>query len=138
MHPIPKIAALVLLAGCSAPTLPEEQQIDGVEWILSEVNGLPWQHDVSMRLDDDRVSGVGPCNAYSGTREGQPPALKVGALGSTRMACLDSARMQAEAEYLDLLSKTNAIRRDHSRLVLTGPGISMVFDKREAKGNEVF
>lgn len=132
------IAAVALLAGCGAPALPEDQRIDGIDWILTEVNGAPWLHDVSLRLDGDRLTGISPCNAYSARRGGTAPAFGVSELNATMMACADPARMQAEAEYLDLLPRATAIRRDHGRMVLTGPDVMMVFEKREARGDEVF
>ena len=92
-----KLAAMAVLAGCTAPDLPEAQRIDGIDWILTEVNGLPWQGDASLHLEGDRLTGVGPCNAYSGRREGTAPAFAVTGLGATALACADPARTQAEA-----------------------------------------
>lgn len=138
MTPIFRFVALALLAGCAAPALPEDERIDGIDWILSEVNGLPWVHDVSLRLDDNRLTGVGPCNAYSGRREGTAPAFGALDLSSTLMACADPARMQAEAEYLNMLQQAISVRLDHGQLVLNGPGLMMVFERREARGDEVF
>ena len=86
----------------------------------------------------DRLTGVGPCNAYSGRREGTAPAFAVTGLGATALACADPARTQAEAEYLAMLPKASAIRRDQGQLVLTGPGLIMAFDKREARGDDIF
>lgn len=77
MKPMLKLAAVAVLAGCAAPELPEAQRIDGIDWILTEVNGLPWQGDASLHLDGDRLTGVGPCNAYSGRRGGTAPAFAV-------------------------------------------------------------
>lgn len=132
------LIAPLLIAGCTAPALPEAQRIDGIDWILTEVNGLPWGHDASLRLEGDRLTGVGPCNAYSGKREGTAPEFRARDMNSTLMACLDPARTQAEAEYLDMLPKATAIRRDHGQLVLTGSGLMMVFEKREARGDDIF
>ena len=133
-----KLAAMAVLAGCTAPDLPEAQRTDGIDWILTEVNGLPWQGDASLHLEGDRLTGVGPCNAYSGRREGTAPAFAVTGLGATALGCADPARTQAEAEYLAMLPKASAIRRDQGQLVLTGPGLIMVFDKREARGDDIF
>lgn len=132
------IAAVFAIAGCAPAPLPEDQRIDGIDWILTDVNGMPWIHDVSLRLDGNRISGVGPCNAYSGRREGTAPAFGALDLNATLLACADARRMEAEAEYLRLLPKAIAIRREQGQLVLTGPGLMMVFDRREARGDEVF
>lgn len=138
MRSLPRLIAVSLLVGCSQPALPEGERIDGIDWILTDVNGLPWTQDVSLRLEPDRLTGVAPCNAYSARRMGTAPAFGASAISSTELACADPSRVRAEAEYLAMLPRVTAIRRDHGQLVLSGPGLMMVFDKREARGNEVF
>ena len=49
-----------------------------------------------------------------------------------------TARNRAEAEYLDHLKRAEAMRRDHSRLILTGSGVELIFEPREARGDDVF
>ncbi|MFD1797691.1 META domain-containing protein [Paracoccus aurantiacus] len=134
----PAILALLLLGACGSPDIPDRQRLDGVDWKLMEVNGLPWLHDVSLRLDGDRLTGIGPCNAYSGRRAGTAPAFGALELNATDMPCASPIRQRAEAEYLTMLPRATEIRRDHSRMVLRGPGLMMVFDRREARGDEVF
>ncbi|WBU57160.1 META domain-containing protein [Paracoccus sediminicola] len=127
-----------LLAACQAPALPEAERIDGIDWKLTQLNGLPFAQDVSLRLDGDRLSGVLPCNAYSGARAGTAPAFGAQEIATTELACADPVRQQAEAEYLALLPRAEVIERDGSRLVLSGPGLQMIFEPREARGDEVF
>ena len=137
MKHLPKLM-LLSLAACGAPALPEAQRIDGIDWILVDMDGLPWGHDVSLRIDGDRLTGVGPCNAYAGAQADSPPGFAARAVKATDMPCADPVRVRAEAEYLDHLGRAEAMRRDRARLVLTGPGIEMIFAKREARGDEVF
>ena len=138
MRPPRPLLALVLLAGCSAPELPEGQRINGVDWILTEMDGLPWGADVSLRIDGDRLTGIGPCNAYSGGQAASPPGFSAQGLDVTGLPCDDPLRNRAEAEYLDHLKRAEAMRREHSRLILTGSGVELTFEQREARGDEVF
>lgn len=136
-NPSPLIA-LLLLAGCTTPAVPEAQRIDGIDWILVEMDGLPWGHDASLRIDGDRLTGIGPCNAYSGAQAASPPGFSAQDIKATALPCADPARSAAEADYLDRLSQAQAMQRDRARLRLTGPGVDMIFAKREARGDDVF
>lgn len=127
---------LALLTGCAA-AVPEAGRLDGIDWKLVEVNGAPYGHDVSLRIDGDRLSGIAPCNAYSGAQDAKAPAFAARRIGSTRMACANPARAKAEAEYLALLPKATQISRDRAGMVLAGPGLNMRFVQREARGDEV-
>ena len=138
MKPPARIAALLLLAACTTPALPEDQRIDGIDWILIEANGMPWLENVSLRLDGDRLTGIGPCNAYSGRREGGAPDFAARDLNMTAMACADPARMRAEAEYMDMLPQLTTLRRERDSLVLSGSDLILVYDRREARGDDVF
>ncbi|NHF74730.1 META domain-containing protein [Paracoccus xiamenensis] len=129
---------LAFLTACGPPELPETQRINGIDWILVEMDGLPWGADASLRIDGDRLTGVGPCNVYSGAQAATPPGFSAQGLNATLMACADPLRSQAEARYLGHLARAEAIRRDRSRLILTGPGVEMIFEQREARGDEVF
>ncbi len=131
------IAAL-LLAACNADTIPESERLDGVDWKLMAVNGAPWLQDVTLRLDGDRLTGVLPCNAYSGARAGTAPAFGALEVETTEMACTNPERRRAEAEYLALLSQAQVVERRGRSLVLTGPGVQMIFQTREARGDEIF
>lgn len=114
------------------------QRINGVDWILTEMDGLPWGADVSLRIDGDRLTGIGPCNAYSGGQAASPPGFSAQGLDVTGLPCDDPLRNRAEAEYLDHLKRAEAMRRDRSRLILTGSGVELIFEQREARGDDVF
>lgn len=128
----------ILLSACTAPELPEGERINGIDWKLMALNGLPYPFDVSLRLDGDRLSGVLPCNAYSGGRDGTPPAFAATDLEVTEMACADQERRMAEAEYMSILPRLMTVERDGNQLRLTGPDAVLSFERREARGDEVF
>lgn len=54
---------------------------------------------------DGKVEGVGGCNRFSGTAEMDAGVLELGPLAATEMACLDPARMEREAAFLQALSE---------------------------------
>lgn len=132
------LMTLLLLIGCVSPKVQEDQRIDGIDWKLTEVNRQPWLHDVSIRLDGNRLTGIAPCNAYSGRREGTVPAFGALQISTTQLACADPLRKKTEQEYFAMLSRAMTIRRDKSKLVMTGPDSTMIFEKRVARGDEVF
>ena len=79
-------SALILmlgLAGCAASgDIPGDYRLIAVEGVA--VSGSP-----SLRIEKDgAVSGQGPCNRFSGQNQAKLPALDLGALATTRMACV--------------------------------------------------
>ena len=131
--------AALMLAGCTAPATPEAEAIDGIDWKLMAAGGLPYGFDVSLRLDGDRLTGIGPCNVYSAARAGSPPDFSATAITATEMACAAPARQRAESDYLAALGRADRIAREGAGLVLTGPdGLRLDFERREARGDEVF
>jgi heat shock protein HslJ len=54
---------------------------------------------------DGKVEGVGGCNRFSGTAELDAGTLVLGPLAVTEMACLDPARMEREAAFLQALGE---------------------------------
>ncbi|WP_176805084.1 META domain-containing protein [Paracoccus isoporae] len=132
------LAAMLALGACAARDVAEADRIDGIDWKLISVNGLAYPYDVSLRLDGDRLSGVLPCNAYSGQRGGAAPSFTASGLDVTEMACADPQRRRAEAEYLALLPRLTSIARDGDGLRMTGPDATLSFARREARGDEVF
>jgi len=84
----------------------------GIEWVLTRFNRdepLPDSAEVTLRFNDDRMSGKSACNRYSGSvTEGDTPgALTVnGPMMSTRMACPPPTD-EIERRYLDTLQAIN-------------------------------
>jgi heat shock protein HslJ len=58
---------------------------------------------VTLSFGEGRVSGRGSCNRYSGPVEYGKGKIKVGALISTKMACVEEGLMQQESAYLNAL-----------------------------------
>lgn len=111
---------LIALALLLVPTISPAQTITGVYWELLAIDGKAIDFRATLRIDDDNVlAGAAPCNRYSGNSMAELPALKLGALRSTRMACEGLANEEA---YFDALAVMTAITTDgDDTLILTGP-----------------
>ena len=91
-----------------------------VAWRLRAIDGRPVGVRASLRIGADNVlSGAAPCNRYPVANRAKLPALDIGAIRSTRMACpwLDEERVFLET----LPAMTAAAPVDGGSLVLTGP-----------------
>jgi putative lipoprotein len=71
--------------------------------------------DVTIVLDQGRVTGSAGCNRYFGTVAAQAPLFL--ALGTTRMAC-DPALMALEDRFLAALARVDALDMDKETLTL--------------------
>lgn len=82
---------------------------------------------VTLLLEDGRISGGGFCNRYFGPQTAALPALKIGAMGSTRMACMGD-RMQQDQTYFDALQAATGASFADGKLTITGTGPALVFE----------
>jgi heat shock protein HslJ len=75
------------------------------EWLLKNLNGSDVADNAQATLafpEEGKIAGKGSCNRFFGTAEIKGDAIKLGPLGSTRMACPEPA-MNQEAKYLEAL-----------------------------------
>ena len=98
---------LMIVTACATGTRPSSGgDLTGVEWRLTEIDGAPaitspgsGGRDASLQFDPgaSRVTGFTTCNSLFGRYEALPGArLRLSDLGSTKMACVESARSQQE------------------------------------------
>ncbi|KRW95862.1 META domain-containing protein [Paracoccus sp. PXZ] len=116
------ILALSLgLAACGAET-DEAAQIPG-EYTLIAVEGVEVSGTPTLRIaEDGAVSGQGPCNLFTGRNNATLPALDLGALATTRRACLQEGGEQA---FFQALGAVREARREGEELVMTGPDVTI-------------
>jgi heat shock protein HslJ len=77
----------------------------GSEWRLEDLSGSRVLDNVQATLafpELGKVAGNGSCNRFFGTAEINGPAIKLGPLASTRMACAEEV-MNQETKYLETL-----------------------------------
>lgn len=122
------LAALVL-AACVQTGQADETALapdfSKMDWILSRVDGQPAGYTATLNLGDaGRITGQAPCNRYFAdlTRDGD--SFVLGAIGATRMACLQIA---GEAAFFQTLQGVETAKLGPGLLTLTGGGHEMVF-----------
>ncbi len=118
------------LAACETPAAPEAIDLTRVDWVAETINGKSVVEPgrVTLSFSEGRVSGRSGCNLYSGPVEHGSGTLKVGALISTKMACMANGVMQQESAYLTTLEAARSYANQNNRLVISTPaGGSLVF-----------
>jgi heat shock protein HslJ len=96
---------------------------EGAPWVLAsgvEVDG--WEAFApTARFEGGMVSGSTGCNRFTGPYSVEGDTLELGAIASTRMACVPSANA-VEREFLAALERVEHWRSDGGNLVLLGDG----------------
>lgn len=95
--------------------------------MLRAIDGRVVNARTTLRIGEDNLlSGAAACNRYSVTNCAKLPALQLGPIRSTRMAC---PWLADELAYFDALSRMTALILDENQtLVLTDPaGRRMTF-----------
>lgn len=82
---------------------------------------------VTLLLEDGRISGGGFCNRYTGMQSAELPALAIGSIGSTRMAC-SGDRMAQDGVYLAALEAASSASFTEGRLTITGTGPDLIYE----------
>ncbi len=95
-----------------------DEPIEGPVWWLTRLNDQPIapgnepQRDpqVTFERSSGRVSGSGGCNRITGAFTRTGSTLRIGQMASTRMACVDAARSNTEAQFVQALQTTTSYR----------------------------
>jgi heat shock protein HslJ len=118
---------LLALSLSVAPLMAPAQSYTDVQWQLLAIDGTRTDARATLRIDAENVlAGAAPCNRWTAGNGAELPALALGAIRSTRMAC---ERLAEEQAFFDALSRMTAVALAGERnLVLTGPdGRTMEF-----------
>ena len=127
---------LVLSAcGANGAAPPNAGMVDASgDWQLSSgtVDGVPFpvvaDAPITMTVQGTQISGRSACNHYGGEIVVEGGSVKFGLMSMTEMACQEPV-MSAEAAYFAALARIAGASRDGDRLVLTGPGVELDFDR---------
>lgn len=114
-HAIPALA--LILAACATP--PGPATLTGPEWRLESIAGAAPARPSTLRFDEDRLMGRGPCNNYGGSWRMEEGRLRTGPVIATRMACPEPA-MGQEGMLLRLIETGRIARLTPDRLELVG------------------
>lgn len=107
----------------------KEKLID-TKWKLSEMGQtkLP-EKEITISFDKNKVNGNSGVNNYFGSYEIKNNSIKIGPVGSTRMAGPENL-MKIEFEYLKLLQDSKTIEFNNNLLILTtNDGKVLKFEK---------
>ena len=127
LTPVVLLAISLLLGACAKPTCGDGEWQD-ISWKLKSYgttdNLQPVLGNANITLQfsssDKEINGSGGCNHYFGSYTIKSNCeLKISGLGATEMACLDSALMQQEQEYFDLLQNAGKIEAKDGELRIT-------------------
>ena len=95
--------------------------LEGRDWVLLELGRerpLPEDVEISLKFQDDRVSGSSGCNSYfAGVVAPTPGELTFNGMGATRMACPEPV-MDLERRYLRVLAGASSYTFLAGRLAL--------------------
>lgn len=107
----------------------KEKLLD-TKWKLSEMGQtkLP-EKEITISFDKNKVNGNSGVNNYFGSYEIKNNSIKIGPVGSTRMAGPENL-MKIEFEYLKLLQDSKTIEFNNNLLILTtSDGKVLKFEK---------
>jgi heat shock protein HslJ len=124
-----RLALLSLTALAACVTAAQSNEIAGIDWHLVGLEGQEVAWDASLRFEGDKVSGKAPCNRYFGTNAAALPALSLGMMGATKMACPDLA---AETVFFEALQAMQRVELDQDHLYLIGPEGRIIEFARDA------
>ncbi len=123
------LSICIFSVGCKNSAADDAYDVSNTEWQLESINGTPplAQSAITLSFSDDQVSGSAGCNSYSGGYQQDGSQLTIGPLMSTLMACVDSAMMQQETDFLEALSSIESVTATEDQLTLTTATGSLVF-----------
>lgn len=115
------IALPLVLAACVTEAQ-TDMSIPG-DYALLAVEGYEVSGTATLHIGDDgAVHGQGPCNSFTGRNRASLPALDLGALATTRRACLQDG---GEHGFFQALAAVREARAGGGEMVMTGPGVTI-------------
>lgn len=123
--------------GSSSSTVGASQSITG-GWSLvsgTDASGsiAPSGAPLTLKIDGQASGGNGGCTAFGAVATGATAgafSLRFGA--GSQLACANVQRSLIQRNYLAALRKIDTASMKGAQLVLTGPGVSLTFDRQAA------
>ena len=109
------------------PVVAPAQTYTDAYWQLLAIDGTRTEARATLRIDKDNVlAGAAPCNRWMAMNGPDLPALALGVIRSTKMAC---DRLAEEQAFFDALTQMTEVALAGERnLILSGPyGRTMEF-----------
>ena len=120
-----------------APSETASFSLPGSEWLLEDLGGSGVIDNIQATLvfpEAGKIAGFGSCNRFFGPVEIHGDAMKIGPLGSTRMACPEAV-MSQETKYLAALQAAERFEWTEPYLLIhcKGPENPLRFTRMPAK-----
>ncbi len=123
----------VSLVGCQATDL---HALDGTQWRavrVDDIVAVPAPPPMLTFRGRD-ASGSGLCSTFTITTitidaAAAPPRFGFGSLSTTTSGCFNEELQRVDRAFLDALSRAQTIELVGGRLVIDGPGGTIVFDR---------
>lgn len=120
-----------ITTGCATGAGQPSEELTGVEWRLTEIDGAPVvgpaggrEPHIRLAADSARVTGFTTCNHMFGRYETPGGGrLRFAQLGSTKMACVELARAQQEQRFMAALQSVD-------RYTVTGDTLTLYENDR--------
>ncbi len=134
------VGLLVVLTGCSSSGAPSQPPDAGAvvdaagAWQMTGgvIDGVGFaivpDAPITLSVKGSEVGGRSACNRYGAEMVVENGQLRMRVTSMTEMACHEPA-MAAEAAFTGALGRVTGAARDGDRLVLTGPGVELTFDR---------
>lgn len=98
----------------------------GTAWKLEDLGGTRLADSVEVTLefmDEGKAGGRGPCNRYFATATVHNDSIDFTGIGSTKMACLEEARMDQETRYFKALEDADRYAIEGTTLTIHAAGM---------------
>lgn len=120
------LLALLVPGSAAADAPADPYRLPGIVWQLETLDGAALRGIVTLSFPQEgKLSGRAPCNAYFGEQTAAYPGFLAGALGMTKMACID---LGFESEFFSALQAMRHAAMEGDRLTLTDDtGRRMIF-----------
>jgi putative lipoprotein len=105
-------------------------ELAGSEWRPTRIGNMTISRDADMfvRFEaDGKLRGRGGCNNFFGSYKFDDGGLEIGALGATKMACLEPV-MEREAAFMKALQSAKSFKRKRIVLGLLDDGGAVVLE----------
>ncbi len=123
-------AATLALAACeptsSVPSGGDRGFIPGGHYVLVGMDGqtVPLRN-VTLLVEEKRISGEGPCNNFSAQNNAKLPAVQLSPIVSTKMTCKDQ---RLEDRFLSVLQQASEMEFYGGVLKIKSPSTWLIFE----------
>lgn len=123
---------ILVLSGLMLATCSRMSGLPNGTWELVSLNGEPVVEGttISLEIKEGQAGGSSGCNSYGSEVEIDGEKITFGDINMTLMACTDAGVMEQEGTYLGALGAVESFKVDAEQLVLSGPEVELVFEKK--------